>query len=129
MPKIQLLMATQAARKKNVAEDLPNNGERGSDESGSKSQNLLATTDDAETVLERKNKEIEPDDDEGPITQQLTSGGGGGIPGRHSQGSLVGNLQVLQTVSLCVWTQNAEAVFENDKVLNEIAVQALPPPS
>jgi hypothetical protein len=119
-----------ASRKVLVKEDsTTNNNDNDStnEESGTpKSPNLLATTDDDETVLFNKKKTM-PNDDEGTITQQL-----------HEQEEiLVGGTRKEAWWATCkfcnqfpcMWTQNAEAVVENDKVLNDIAVQHLPPPN
>jgi hypothetical protein len=109
-----------------------NNTENGSNnENGYKSPNLLATTDDNdnddddETVLENKKKSKPNKDDKGTIMQQLQE---------QEEISLRGTRKEAWWATCkfcnqfpCVWTQNAEAVVENDKVMNQVAVQPLLP--
>jgi hypothetical protein len=106
-----------------------NNTENGSDENGYKSPNLLVTTDndDNETVLENKKESKPNEDDKGTIMQQLQE---------QEEISLGGTCKEAWWATCkfcnqfpCVWTQNAEAVVENDKVMHEIAVQPLLPPN
>jgi hypothetical protein len=110
------------------------NTENGSDENGNKSPNLLASTnddydddDDDETVLENKKKSKPNKDDEGTITQQLQEQEEMSLRGTRKEAWLAACKFCKQFP--CVWTQNVEAVVENNKVLNEIAFQPLPPPN
>jgi hypothetical protein len=102
----------------------------GDSENGRKSPNLLDTTDDDETVFDEKkqvSKKTDTADDGGAITQRLRQEEEVSLGGTRTENWWATCKFCHQFP--CVWTQNEEAVIENDHVLNQIAMLNLPPPS